>query len=185
MKRIRTFWERHFLGMEAITTGLMTLVFSVWFFAFDGQHHVDESMQGNRGTAYTTIAGIAGTLLGFSIAVTSIVLNLSSAHGMKKLRKSKQYPKIWETFISTGRMLGMLTIVALFCLFIDTDRTPNSWLTIPLCFLLLLSIWRVVRVLWILENIIELVVKRIDLFSNKSQSEVLTSGERDCSPPPV
>ena len=183
MKRIRAFWQRHFLGMEATMAGLVTLVFSIWFFAFDGQHFVGESMQGNRGVAYTTIAGTAGTLLGFSIAVTSLVLNLSSAPGMKILRESKQYPKIWKTFTSTGRTLGSLTVVALVCLFIDTDRVPNSWLTIPLFFLLVLSIYRVVRVLWILENIIELVVKGITLFGNKSQPEVLTHGERDCSPP--
>lgn len=160
MNRIQTFWQGHFLGMEAMMAGLMATIYSVWFFMFDGKCSVDEFMQGNRSIAYTTIAGIAGTLLGFSIAVASLVLNILPSPRMELVRKSKHYPKIGKTLTSTGKMLGFLTVVALICLVADTDRASIPWLTIPLCFFLILSAWRVLRVLWILEYIIEIVVKK-------------------------
>lgn len=159
MKRLHAFWRRHFLGVEAVVASAPVLGLVVWFIQFDGTAYVDEFVSGNRANIYRTTAAIAGTLLGFSITVASLVLSFASSERLSVLRSSSQYPLLWRTFFQTTRLLGALTITALLCLILDRETAPLTWLVIPFCFLVSMSIVRLLRVIWILEQIIEIVSK--------------------------
>ena len=153
------FWRRHFLFVEAVIVIGVTTLLAVWMFFFGGTPYVQEFMRGNRVNIYTTMAGIAGTLLGFSIACMSIILSFSSSPRFTLLRNSQHYPTLWKTFVQATRYLGALTITALVCLAWDTESAEVPWLVIPLCFFVGLSIVRLLRVVWIIEQIVGIVSK--------------------------
>ena len=172
MMRARAFWRRHFLHMEATVAALPPLVLLIWFVWLGGTEHVDDFITGVRTDLYRTTATVAGTLLGFSIAVASLVLNFVSAERLALLRTSEQYPSLWTTFFQTTRLLGALTLAALVCLVVDKDVSPVTWVIIPFSLFVSLAGIRLLRVIWILEQIIKLV-------SRTESHQRLFEGSRD------
>ena len=41
------FWERHFLGMDALIAVALAVALAIWL-VFQGERHVEELIQGNR-----------------------------------------------------------------------------------------------------------------------------------------
>lgn len=152
-------WGRHFLVLEFGLAVLLTTVFAVWLCAFDGVTPMSALLQGNRAALFGAIASILGSLLGFVITATSIVLGFSTSDRLAVVRESAQYPTLWKTFSATIRALAFATIVALGCLLFDRDAAPTAWLAIPLVFVVLLSLLRITRTIWVLEQIVGLVTR--------------------------
>ena len=157
MTSARVYWRRHFLGVEAALAVAPALTLLAWFVLGDGRECVDGLMSEARADIYRTTATISGTLLGFLIAVTSLVLNFVSTARLALLRTSEHYPAMWETFFQTTRVLGALTVTALVCLVFDKDGASLPWLVVPFVLFLSLSLARLLRVIWILERIIGIV----------------------------
>ena len=152
-------WERHFLSVDAAIAVALTIVLAIWYEAFEGVHYVEELLQGNRTNIYRTLAGISGTLLGLSIASASFTLNAVSSPRLAVLRNSRHYPTLWRTLFQTTWFLGGLTLTALVCMIWDRDNAPTTWLVIPLALFVCLSIFRLARVIWILEQVIGVLAK--------------------------
>jgi hypothetical protein len=161
MIRLPFFWKRHFLVVEFALAIALTIGFGVWYFGFDGAAATNAILKGNRATLYGTMASIFGSLLGFAITATSIVLGFSGSERLGVVRESKQYPVLWKTFSATIRALALGTIVGLLCLLVDRDSAPVRWLMVPLIFSVLLSVFRVARTIWVLEHIISLLTKPV------------------------
>ena len=159
MPRPFRWWGRHFLIAEFALAILLTIGFGVWYCALDGWTATSALLQGNRAVLFGTIASILGSLLGFVITATSIVLGFSASDRLAVVRESAQYPTIWKTFSATIRALAFATIVALVCLLFDRDNAPKTWLAIPLGFAMLLALLRISRSIWVLEQIIGLVTR--------------------------
>ena len=156
------FWRRHFLGIEALVAVVLAVAFGVWFAFCGGTSFIDEFTHENRTDIYTTTAGIAGTLLGFSITAVSLILTFISSERLAILRGSPAYRVLWKTFFQTIGVLGLLTITSLVCLIVDKDGAPAVWFAIPLSFYffsMILSVLRFYRVVWILERIVNLLTK--------------------------
>ena len=162
MNPARSFWEKHFLGMEALVAVVLAVAFGAWFAFCGGTSFIDEFIHENRTDIYTTTAGIAGTLLGFSITAVSLILTFISSERLTILRESPAYPVLWKTFFQTIGVLGLLTITSLACLTVDKDGAPAVWFAIPLSFYffsMILSVLRFYRVVWILKRIIDILTK--------------------------
>lgn len=153
------FWQRSFLMVEFMLAIVVTAGFGVWYLNFDGAPAANAILQGNRAALYGTTASIFGSLLGFVITATSIVLGFSTSDRLAVVRESAEYPKLWKTFSATIRSLALSTIIALACLLFDRDTAPSGWLVIPLTFAVLLSLLRIGRTIWVLEDIISLVTR--------------------------
>ena len=153
------FWQTHFLVVDASIALVMVLGFAVWLGSAEGAHEqVNEVLVGNRQALYGRIATIAGTMMGFGIAVGSfIVPTTTSSERFRLLRGSKYYDQLWKTYTQTVKCFGLLTIISLVCLLMDTDASPSPWGLVPLLFFALLAIFRLLRSLWILELIIKIV----------------------------
>ncbi len=152
-------WKRHFLIVEGGLAVLLTLVFATWFWHFEGKASVFLLLQSNRAALYGTIASIFGSLLGFVITATSVVLGLSGSESLSVVRESAQYPMLWRTFSATIRALAGATLVALLCLLVDRDDAPVPWLVVLLVLAVTFSMLRIARTIWVLEHIIVLVTK--------------------------
>lgn len=161
MIRLPLFWRRHFLVVEGALVIAATIGFGIWYFGFNGAAATNAILKDNRATLYGTMASIFGSLLGFAITATSIVLGFSGSERLGVVRASAQYPMLWKTFSATIRALALGTIVALLCLLVDRNSDPVRWLIVPLIFSVLLSVFRVARTIWVLEHIISLLTKPV------------------------
>jgi hypothetical protein len=132
MIRLPAFWRRHFLAVEALLALLVTIGFSVWYWRLGGISVAGVLLKDNRGVLYGTVASIFGSLLGFVITATSIVLGFSVSERLAVVRESTQYPMLWKTFSGTIRTLAGATVIALVCLLVDRDRDPVPWLVVLL-----------------------------------------------------
>lgn len=152
-------WKLSLLNSAHFLVYLITLIYTVCFLTKDFNKEVELLLLGNRGSVYRTIATIAGSLLGFTLAATSIVFGLLSNQELSKERfclliHSKHYPDLWTLFFRLIRYLGLLTICALICLIFNSDSASTTWLTIPLIHLIGMSILGVIRVILVLEKVI-------------------------------
>ena len=153
-------WNRYFLGAEftvaaVVTAGLAYLVHHSRFAC-----HVDSVIEVSHPFIYGALASVCGSLLGFNLAATSIVLATvySNSPGLSIVRKSKQYRTIWKVFFATTKALATATVLALAGLVVDRTGAlsiPLLWSTV---FAFLLSCLRVFRAGWVLKNIIDLTV---------------------------
>lgn len=153
-------WQRHFLFFEAITSFIISAIFTIWYYYYDGIKCISTILDLNRPAVYGTLASIFGSLLGFVITATSIVLGFSTSDKLNIVRKSSQYPKLWKIFSSTIRNLAIATLFSVICLLIDKDKSPIAFI-VPLLFMVtILSLVRIIRTIWALEQIIFLVTKK-------------------------
>ncbi len=111
-------------------------------------------LTGNRSVLYGTIASIAGSLLGFSIAAVTIVLTVVQSPRLHLVRASKHYGKLWNTYHSTIWWLGATTVAGLVSLAVDRDNGPVLGVTAILALCVGTSGLRVLNAIWILEQII-------------------------------
>lgn len=151
------FWKRRFLFVEGLLAAGAGAAFGIWYACFGGADTVALVLQGNRATLYGTAASIFGSLLGFAITATSIVLGFSASERLAVVRGSAHYPQLWKTFSATIRALALATILSVVCLICDRDRAPSTWLTIFLMSSVFLALLRIGRTIWVLEQIILLV----------------------------
>jgi hypothetical protein len=119
---------------------------------------VEKVLNGNRSSIFGTLASIFGSLLGFVLTITSIVLGFHASDKLQLLRDSAQYGTLWRVFISTNRALALATISALVALIVDKDGGLTPWFYL-LFFSTIYSSLRLMRSLWVLENILRLVTK--------------------------
>ena len=159
MTLLPKFWRRHFLIVEVVVALVLSAAFAVWYFQHGGADATCKVLEGNRAAIYGAVASIFGSLLGFVITATSVVLGFSTSDKLAIVRESSEYPKLWKTFSSTIRTLALTTLVALVCLLFDKDTAPVQWLVMPLVVTLLVSLVRIMRIIWALEHIIGLVTR--------------------------
>ena len=152
------FWEKHFLGMDALIAVALAVALAIWM-VFQGERQIEELIHGNRTNIYRTLTSVSGTLLGFTLASASFALNAVSSPRLAVLRNSRHYPTLWRTLFQTTWFLGALTLTALVCMVWDRDNAPTTWLVIPLALFVCLSIFRLARGIWILEQVIGVVAK--------------------------
>ncbi len=166
MKRIVTFADRHFRAITIWVSFLFGIMFAILYvrgsfgpltFSGRAEPFIDELLQNNRSTLYGTLASINGSLLGFSITITSIIFGLSSTTRMLQLQKFSVYRELWLTLTETAKTLGMSTLISLGCLLFDREHAQNQWFVVALLPATMLSIAYLCRTLWILENVIALV----------------------------
>ncbi|HEY7289995.1 MAG TPA: hypothetical protein VH583_09185 [Vicinamibacterales bacterium] len=158
VKKMPEFWERRFLPLElgACVVAIVTLI--TWSEYFGGYAWIATVLDGNRGAVYGTLASILGALLGFTITTVSVVIAFSTERSLKRLRASNQYAMLWNVLTSTIRWLGVATIGCLVALIVDRDKKPEPWALYLCVFSVLVSVARLWRTAWILENVIRIII---------------------------
>lgn len=157
MRLLPLVWRRYFLQVELGLSVVLTLGFVLWVERYHGLHIVTQILGGNRAAVYGALASIFGALLGFVITTVSIVIGFSTNERLAVVRESRQYNTLWDVFKSTTRVLGFATAAALVGLLMDRDNNPMRLVLYLVVFTVILSILRIARCIWVLENIIALV----------------------------
>jgi hypothetical protein len=158
--RFLTWWDQNFLAAERTTALVGTAALTLSLLNTDVAASVMSLLSGSRSTVYGTLAGIFGSLLGFTITAVAIVLSFADSSRMALIRESPHYVTLWEIFKSSIRWLGAATCIALAALIVDRDRRPYIVVTVVVVYASLVSVLRVGRTIWILELLIGLVTSR-------------------------
>jgi hypothetical protein len=152
-------WQRHFLLNEALLSAALAGAAILWMERFGGWKLAASLLQGNRGAIYGTLASIFGSLLGFIITAVSIALGFSASERLTIVRESRYYPHLWGVFMSATRWLALATVASIAALVADRDLAPIRGLTYAVWLLAVLSVARIARCLWVLENIVRIATR--------------------------
>ncbi len=150
-------WRANFLVFELAVAVVVSAVFVIWVEVWGGRSIVENALAGNRAQVYGVVASIFGALLGFAITTASIVLGFASTERLAVVRESPHYGTVWKVFVSAIRWIGVATLVALIGLIIDRDRDPEIVVLYASVLTALIASLRLMRCVWVLENVIELV----------------------------
>src|SRR5260370_626069 len=152
-------WGIHFLGMELVLSILGGVIFGIWVKWLGGALTVDHLLTGNKSAVYGTLASIFGALLGFAITVLSVIIGYSTNEKFQFLRKAKHYSTLWKILLSTIKALSAATIVMILGLVFDRDSSPHHLILSFSVLITLLSIFRLARCIWVLENVVNIIIK--------------------------
>lgn len=157
MRRIRDWWRINFLAAEATAAAAGAIGFGIWVWGFGGTSTVNHVLHGDRATLYGVLASIFGALLGFVITSLSIILAFATSERLAVVRGSKHYPTLWKIFTASIRALGLATVVSVAALIGDRDSSPVPTLLVICVFTTLLAVARLIRSVWVLEQVVGLV----------------------------
>jgi hypothetical protein len=107
MRLLPKWWRRYFLQIEFLLAVLIGIAFSAWYVMLGGDEYVQNILSDNRSSVYAAAASIYGSLLGFTITATSIVLGFSGSEQMRVVRQSEQYPTLWKVFGANNKSAGL------------------------------------------------------------------------------
>lgn len=151
-----SWWRKHFLRVELLIAIALTAMLVVWSARWGGHEILLNLVKGNRAAIYGALASLFGSLLGFSITAMSIVLGFSTSERLALLRSSSHYKALWAVFTSAIRVLGITTVSALIGLIFDREAVQRPYIFVACVGLSALCVLRVVRCLWVLERLVEL-----------------------------
>ncbi|MEX0629301.1 MAG: hypothetical protein WEE67_02570 [Chloroflexota bacterium] len=156
---LRTYWEPHFLRNEALVGGAVGVGLVLVEVTF-GNSLVDQILPRDRSTIWTSLAAVAGSLLGFELAAAAIIVSVSDSPSMRRLRASTQYPVLWQVFVSATKWLGTVTVSALTLLVLDVGHAatrPGLYVAL-VC--VVTATLRVARSIWALDRSLRLIAGR-------------------------
>lgn len=149
-----SWWRSNFLSIELGIGIAGAAGLAVWGSFFDGDRIMEEVLSQNRGAIYGTIASLSGSMLGFVITTQAVILTFSSSGRLALLRESRHYPTLWHVFTSSIHALALATVLALLALFFDREWRPVSALQYAVGGSMVLTALRIIRTVWILEQVI-------------------------------
>ena len=156
---IREFWGVWFLELELVLAVCLAISFAGWLWWYDSAQIVLEGFLGDRrATLYRTLATVSGTMVGFSMTVAALVLTRVATERFQLLRSGrsgKNYEALWKTYTQAVKYLGVLTVFSIAALLLDTKDSPRHWVLVLTVLLVLLSMFRVSRAIWILEKLLK------------------------------
>lgn len=126
-KFIIAFREKYFIYFD--TFGVLFLIVVIAsisrIFQFNLPLPLGEGVE--YGSLYLEIASIYAGLLGFMIAIGSIVFSIDSGKRIEALRKNPNFSQILDTYISASRWLA-IGAFAMIVIYIYTDhKNPNEF----------------------------------------------------------
>lgn len=119
---------------------------------------VSNLLKGRRGDIYSSLVDLEGTLLGFALAALTIVLGYSQADRLSVLRASRHWGPLFSIYISAVRWSAIAVFSSLASLLFDDDSSPKLFLTCFCFSATTLTAYYVVRMLWVTERIVQVVI---------------------------
>lgn len=142
-------WEDHFMAYGVALSAL--IVAGLLLLEGLTGAGIPRPSAGDAASLLSTLASIAGGLLGFSLAAATIAGKMLEKRSTWRIRSSDQVPAIWAIFISATKWLGALTLTCVTLLIVDSNVLADpKWAAIVL-FVALVAVVRIARCIWILE----------------------------------
>lgn len=152
---MRELYKSHFLMAEFVIAIILTLVLvevARWIPVIRTGLGV---LAASDATLYSTLAGLAGTLLGFTLTSISIILAIGQIPQLKLLRDSGHMATVWMVFSQAIGWLALATVWSLIGLVLSNhNSSPGLIVAVGESGLVMLSGLRVYRCVWALSYIV-------------------------------
>lgn len=156
-KRLPERWRKNFLVWEFWLSVLVAIGVAVWGYFFGGTKIIESLLVVTRSEIYNLLASLFGSLFGFAIAATSIVLGVSRSPRLYVVRLNEYRHQLWDVLFSAIKVLGVATTLAVLGLMFDDQNSPTWWLLYLNIAAIICVILRLGRCIWILENVVRIV----------------------------
>ncbi|WP_406657526.1 hypothetical protein V7O62_02930 [Methanolobus sp. ZRKC2] len=156
MRKFKDIYEENFMHYELIISIILSIAIIQFVFPIIFPEGVDSWLEVNKNNVYSLLASIAGTLLGFVITGVSVIIAFSESEKLKMLKKSKHYRTIFVVYFSTIKYLALTTAISIIWIFTNFLIVVSFYL---LTWSAIISSLRIGRCIWILEEIVEIVIK--------------------------
>lgn len=148
---VKSWYEKHFLGADLISSVIAGCLLALLLRHLFGDSGTESALKGNRSGVYAAVAGISGSLLGFTMAMIPLTRALLEIEGMRTLRGSPHTPALFLAFVHALLALAILALIALSALLLDTE--DKSRIIIPYTVLVfgIVVIWKLarsIRLMW-------------------------------------
>ena len=148
------FYRAHFLSVELVLSIVITILFAearLWLPVLD---KALTDLAGKDTTVYSTLAGVAGTLLGFIITSISILIAIGRSPQLQLIRDSGQMETVWTIYSQAIAWLALATGWSLAGLLLSQVGHAGAVLAIGECGLVILCAFRVYRCVWVLSAVV-------------------------------
>lgn len=147
------------LLVDGVIVLLIVLFVALYLFIYDPLALTEDDAQDSLNAVYRTGATVAASLLGLMMATVTLMVTLLRSERLSELRDSGHQTELTGLFFSTIKCLGVMTIVALIGLLLDTGPSIQwSFDLFALAGALIAGI-RVARSISMLQLIVNLMLK--------------------------
>ena len=156
MRKIIILYRRNFLKAELILSFIIAIIIIglIDYVMLWSRDDIISWISQNKADVYPLVASIGGTLLGFVVTGVSVLIAFTESGKLDLLKKSEHYKTMYAVYFNTIKYLAIVTGVAFIGLMVD-----GYW-AIPLLYIIIwaviISLLRMWRCVWILENIVEI-----------------------------
>jgi hypothetical protein len=151
-KRVPTF------ALELIIFAILFLLLWRVFSIHTVHRHLYSYLANQRSGLYTTLLTVGATLLGFIVAILTIVLGYAQASRFEIVRRSPHWKALFESYTRAMRWSAYATASFLTGLLADRDSAPHPGVTALCAASLLMSVTVLARMLWITERVVQVVI---------------------------
>jgi hypothetical protein len=155
LKKANQFYDKNFLAAELLISIVAAAI--IFWLAISHRFDVLWYMSGNRSAIYTSLTAVLGTLLGFVITGVSVILAFSESEKLQLLKKSPYYGDIFKIFTSAAKFLALGAVTAFAGLILDRDSAPQPPIGYVMIWLLIISMLRLYRCIWVVESLAKIV----------------------------
>lgn len=120
--------------------------------------HLYSYLANQRSGLYTTLLTVEATLLGFIVAVLTIVLGYAQATRFEIVRRSPHWNALFDSYTRAMRWAAYATASFLVGLLADRDSDPHPVVTALCAASLLISVAVLARMLWVTERVVRVVI---------------------------
>lgn len=124
----------------------------------DIHQHIYHYLSGQRDGLYTTLLTVEATLLGFIVAILTIVLGYAQASRFEIVRQSRHWQALFRSYTRAMRWSAYATASFLIGLLADRDSDPHLVVSALCAATLLMSVAVLSRMLWITERVVQVVI---------------------------
>lgn len=154
MKRVRRYWDRHFLGIDFCLALLVGSALWIYAYVCGGESEIEDLLNGSRSLLYVRIATSALGLMGFVFTGVSILTLALSSPRLRLLRKSGQVETIWRVCFQCLAFLALVAVLGFAAVLADSDKAPVTELPLGLATLIVIAAVRLFRVLWVVRSLV-------------------------------
>lgn len=154
LKFLFNFYKIHFLGFDTI---FAFIVSATTYYVFN-RHGLFSPAVLTDNQVVGTLLQIHMGLLGFLIAVMTIIFGFTDGKKLEFFRQSNQYGTVMKIYLNAMKWLGVLAIFGFILLIISFQKETalKIWLILSL-FLPLIKLWRCI---WVAKEIFLLSVEK-------------------------
>jgi hypothetical protein len=150
----RKFYNAHFLTVEFFLAICLTVAVGAAGAWIPAAHTLWTDLEGQDPTLYSTLAVLAGTLLGFLITGLAIIVAIGPISALQLLSDSGQRGTVWTVFAQAMGWLAVTTVWSLIGLVLSPQSPVGAMVGVDECFLVILSGAGVLRTVWVLRHMV-------------------------------